>query len=273
MISMRTRLLIAMAAAVVVCPAAYYLAPWKGTRERAVREALYDELRTVSLENCTLRRYGSEHDGGYLLCENLVPGIQVAYSYGIGSEDNWGCDVSRQFGVTVHQYDCFTPHRPLCEGGRFVFHNQCVGGTRETIESRPFDTIAAQIASNGDAGKRLLVKIDVEGAEWDALFTTPDDVLDTIDQMAMELHGTNESRFVELIRRLKTRFYLVNLHFNNWTCTAETAPLPAVAFQVLWVNKRLGVFDSDASPSVAMSPLNAPDNPNGPDCQLPARSP
>ena len=270
---MRRRLLIAMAAAAVLCAAAYYLALWKATRERAVREALYDELRTVSLENCTLRRYGSEHDGGYLLCENLVPGIQVAYSYGIGSEDNWGCDVSRQFGVTVHQYDCFTPHRPRCEGGRFVFHNQCVGGMRETIESRPFDTIAAQIASNRDVGKRLLVKIDVEGAEWDALFTTPDDVLDRIDQMAMELHGTNESRFVELIRRLKTRFYLVNLHFNNWGCTAETAPLPAVAFQVLWVNKRLGVVDSDVSPSVAMSPLNAPDNPNGPDCQLPARSP
>src|SRR5688572_24545441 len=141
-------------------------------------------------------------------------------------------------GGALQAHEPSRPHRPLCEGGRFVFHNQCVGGTRETIESRPFDTIAAQIAGNGDAGKRLLVKIDVEGAEWDALFATPDDVLDTIDQMAMELHGTNESRFVELIRRLKTRFYLVNLHFNNWACTPDTAPLAADVFQVLWVNKR-----------------------------------
>lgn len=259
--------LMAMAAATVVCLPACN----RPTSEQAVRQALYDELRPVSLENCTLRRYGGEHDGGYLLCENLIAGVQAAYSYGIDTEDNWGCDVSRQFGVTVHQYDCFTPHRPLCEGGRFVFHDECVGGTRETIESRPFDTIAAQIAGNGDSGKRLLVKIDVEGAEWDALSATPDDVLDRIDQMAMELHGTNESRFVDLIRRLKTKFYLVNLHFNNFACRADTAPLPAFAFQVLWVNKRLGVLDSDASPSV--SPLNAPDDPNASDCQPPARSP
>jgi hypothetical protein len=28
------------------------------------------------------------------MCKNLLPGIQTAYSYGIGWEDNWGCDVS-----------------------------------------------------------------------------------------------------------------------------------------------------------------------------------
>src|SRR5687767_9906901 len=78
---------------------------------RAVREALFDELKTVTLKNCTLKRYGSAHDGGYLMCENLMDGVQSAYSYGIDSEDNWGCDVSTQLNIAVHQYDCFTSHR------------------------------------------------------------------------------------------------------------------------------------------------------------------
>ena len=73
-------------------------------RPRANREALLGELQTVTLKNCTLKRYGSAHDGGYLMCENLTGGVQTAYSYGIDTEDNWGCDVSKQLGVPVHQY-------------------------------------------------------------------------------------------------------------------------------------------------------------------------
>ncbi len=80
--------------------------------------------------------------------------------------------------------------------------------------------MANQIARNGDTGRRLLLKIDVEGAEWDSLMATPDAVLDAIEQMPMELHGVDEVRFLELVQRLKTRFYLVNLHFNNFGCTA-----------------------------------------------------
>jgi hypothetical protein len=260
--------MIGLAAGVALCAAAYFLPPWKTARERAAREALLDELHTVTLKNCTLKRYGGRHDGGYLMCENLIPGVQSAYSYGIGKEDEWGCDVSRQFEVTVHQYDCFTPHRPICVGGQFVFHNECVGDRRELVDLRPFDTITAQIARNRDERKRLLVKLDVEGAEWGSLIAAPDEVLDAIDQMPMEFHGTNEVRFAELIRRLKTKFYLVNLHFNNWACTPETDPLPAFAFQVLWVNKRLGVVNPEGPSPAPMSPMNAPDNPNAPDCQL-----
>ena len=238
-----------------------------------VRTALFDELRTVTLSNCALKRYGSANDGGYLMCENLFDGVQSAYSYGIDREDNWGCEISRQLGVVVHQYDCFTPHRPVCDKGRFVFHDECVGATKETRDGQPFDTIPSQIARNGDAGHRLLVKVDIEGAEWDSLMATPDAVLERIVQMPMELHGTDEAKFVEVVRRLKQHFYLVNLHFNNFACTSTIQPLPAWAFQVLWVNKRVGVLDPKGPSPAPMSPLNAPDNPGGADCQLPPPAP
>jgi hypothetical protein len=45
---------------------------------RKVRAELLAELKTVTLKNCTLQRYGSANDGGYLMCENLVPGVQSA---------------------------------------------------------------------------------------------------------------------------------------------------------------------------------------------------
>jgi hypothetical protein len=264
---MRTRLIALAGVALLAALASLVVAT--AAAKRAVREALRAELQTVQLENCSLKRYGSAHDGGYLLCANLLAGAESAYSYGINTEDNWGCQVSRELHVPVHQYDCFTEHRPACDGGTFVFHDECVGPDTASVDGQPFDTLTRQIAANGDAGKRLLVKIDIEGAEWEALRATPDAVLARVDQLAMELHGTDEQRFLEVVRRLKHSFHLVNVNFNNWGCTPDAAPLPAWAYQVLWVNKRLGVLDPDAPSPAPRSPENAPDNPNGPDCQLP----
>ncbi len=236
---------------------------------RPTRVALLEELQPVALKNCTLKRFGSANDGGYLLCDNLSEGIKSAYSYGVGPNDDFGCDVSKRYRVAVHQYDCFDPARPTCEGGVFAFNNECIGPRPERDTSqRIFDTLEGHISKNLDTGKRLIVKIDVEGAEWDSLLVTPDAVLDQIDQIAMELHGVSEQRFLGVIRRLKQKFYLVNLHFNNYRCSQMLEPLAAWVYQVLLVNKRLGVLDESATKPAPMSELNAPDNLQAPDCQL-----
>jgi hypothetical protein len=152
-----------------------------------------------------------------------------------------------------------------------VFHNECIGPSSGTIDGRVFGTLAGQIAANGDTGRPMIVKIDVEGAEWGALLATPDAALAGIDQLAMELHGVDDPRYVQVVRKLKRTFHLVNLHFNNATCTRESEPLPAWAYQVLLVNKRLGVLDTSVRPPAPSSRLNAPDVTALPDCQL--RSP
>jgi hypothetical protein len=235
------------------------------------RKALANELQPVALKNCTLARIGSVNDGGYIACENLMTGVESAYSYGIETEDNWGCQVSRKLGVAIHQYDCFTEHRPTCDGGKFVFHDECIGPKAGTFDGQPFDTLTGQIAKNGDSGKRLFVKMDVEGAEWDSLLTTDDAVLAKIDQFSMEMHGINGKKFIELLKKLKKTFYLVNVHFNNYTCSKKAAPLPATVFEVLLVNKRIGVLDPNAPGHVSGAPPDAPNDPGRPDCQVVSR--
>lgn len=73
-----------------------------------------------------------------------------------------------------------------------MFHEECVGPKRETIEGRLFDTLDAQIARNGDTGKRLVMKVDVEGAEWPSLLSMSDAALQQIDQLSVEFHGVEE---------------------------------------------------------------------------------
>jgi hypothetical protein len=188
-------------------------------------------------------------------------------SYGIEGRDEWGCDVARAYHVPVHQYDCFNPKRPVCEGGQLVFHDECVGGAPARIENRAFDSPGNQIAKNGDEGKHLLVKMDVEHAEWDALPATPDGTLALVDQLVVEFHDLDEARYVEVIERLKKTFYVANVHFNNYACMWWTGPFPALAFEVLFVNKRLGVLDTANPWAVYPNPLDTPNKPSKADCQ------
>lgn len=235
------------------------------------RAALVDELQTVTLSNCELARVGGPHDGGYLMCANLLTGLQSAYSYGIGGEDSWGCAISRAHRVPVHQYDCFDPTTVECPGADFRLNAECVGPRTETVDGRPFDTLARHLTRNGDIGRRMVVKMDVEGAEWETILATPDDVLASIDQMPMELHGVDEAHVLAGLRKLKAHFHLVSLHFNNQTCTAAARPLPATAYQVLLVNKRIGVPGPPPPGSATAESLLLPDHARKPDCQTISR--
>ena len=232
-----------------------------------LRRALFDELQPVRLSNCRLERFGEVHDGGYLLCGNLLDAVQSGYSYGISGYDGWGCAVAKRTGITVHEYDCFDLHVPACDGGATVFHGECVAGIASTDkDGRVFDTPQNQFAKNGDAAKRIVMKIDVEGAEWETFLRTPADVLQRIDQLAVEFHGAKEQRALDVVRKLKQHFYIANLHFNNYSCVDGLAPFPAWGYEALFVSKRIGVVDPRATGMDPAAP-NAPNNPDVPDCQ------
>lgn len=237
--------------------------------ELLVRKKLLAAIRPIRLTNCDIQRFGDGHDGGYLLCRNLLSQSQVAYSYGIDGRDEWGCDVSRQYSLNVHQYDCFNVKQPTCEGGQFTFHAECVGDTTSRIDGRNFDTLSRQIDRNGDTGKHLVMKMDVEGAEWDSLAATSDEQLRLLDQLVIEFHGVSRNQYVSVMEKLKRTFYIVNVHMNNYMCTSRAWPMPSTVFEVLLVNRRLGIPESEPSAFVPKNnPLDAPNATDRADCQI-----
>jgi hypothetical protein len=237
-----------------------------------MRTALFAELQPVRLSNCELARFGERNDGGYLLCANLLLDAAAGYSYGIAGYDQWGCDTSMKLGVRVHQYDCFDLERPSCAAGDTVFHEECLAARTFVDEKRRhFDTLENQLARNGDAASRVVVKMDVEGAEWDAFLSAPDSVLERIDQLVIELHGTADERYLAAVRRLKRFFHVAHLHFNNFACWPGLEPFPAWAYEVLFVNRRIGVVDG-SGPPVRPHPFDAPNNLKAADCQAVVRS-
>ena len=237
-------------------------------RNAGVRAQLFAEVQPVHVTNCELKRFGEPHDGGYPLCANLLADVKAGYSYGISGYDGWGCDVSRQLHVTVHEYDCFDVREPPCSGGTTVFHGECVGTTTSTQDGRPFDTLGNQFGRNGHAGMRLVMKIDVEGAEWDSFLSAPDSVFEQIDQLDVEFHHVEDPKYIDTLRRLKRFFYIAHVHYNNFSCDPALRPFPSWAFEVLLVNKRIAM--TDGSPASARpAGVDAANNPSWPDCQAP----
>lgn len=231
-----------------------------------VEARLLREIQPVKLANCQLERFGEANDGGYLLCGNLLGGVSSGYSYGISGYDGWGCAISRKLAVRVHQYDCFDLTRPACHGGMTTFHGECVGEDRGLKEGRIFGTLAEQIAANGDAGKRLVVKMDVEGSEWDSLLGAPEQVLQRIDQLAIEFHGFDRARFLKVVHKLKRMFHVAHLHWNNYSCQSDSEHFPAWAYEVLFVSKRIARVDPTAVVTLP-HPLDAPNRPGTPECR------
>src|ERR1041384_1183421 len=221
------------------------------------RPELFAEIQPVNVTNGELKRFGEPHDGGYPLCANLLDAVRAGYSYAISGYDGWGCDVSRQLHIAVHQYDCFDLRVPTCPGGSTVFHGECIAPTKSTEDGRRFDTFTNQFAGNGDADVRLVMKIDVEGAEWDSFLVASDSVFSHIDQLDVEFHHVDDSKYVETMRRLKQFFYIAHVHYNNFSCDPALRPFPSWAFEVLLVNKRIAKTEGSTAPA-APAGLDAP---------------
>lgn len=243
-------------------------APAAERSQPEIRQALFDAIQPVKLSNCTLARFGEAHDGGYLVCGNLLDAVQSGYSYGINGYDGWGCSLSAQLKIPMHQYDCFNTAEPACPDGNARFHPECVGPKTETIEGRLFDNIESQVRKNGDAAKRLVMKVDVEGAEWDSFLQTPEATFANIDQLIVEFHRTHEERFVRAVDKLKQTFYVAHLHFNNNSCEPGLEPFPAWAYEVLFVNKKIGILDPSGASAAGVDPLDTPNATSVPDCQV-----
>jgi hypothetical protein len=238
-------------------------------RAQRARDVLFAELQPVKVTNCELARYGEPHDGGYMACRNLLSNVRSAYSYGISGYDGWGCAIATELTVPVHQYDCFNVTEPVCSTGRTIFHPECVAATHSRdADGRLFDSMAAQFAKNGDAGKHVIVKMDVEGAEWDSMLKTPDAVFEKIDQMIFELHGVDDNiaRSLEVVFKLKKHFQVAHFHINNFSCLHGIQPFGGWAYEVTLVNKRLAQVDPNGKVALP-SPLDTPNNPGAPDCQ------
>jgi hypothetical protein len=101
-----------------------------------------------------------------------------------------------------------------------------------STESAKFTTIE-KIISNLPQDADLILKIDVEGAEWEVLESLTPETLSRFRQIAAEFHNLHYihdadhfSRIVNSLSKISQTHILANFHANNWASIQLVAGVP-----------------------------------------------
>jgi hypothetical protein len=112
----------------------------------------------------------------------------------------------------------------------------------------------------GNAERWVLVKMDIEGAEYDSL-AAADGRLERVSVLAVEFHelGRNWSRFTATMQRLAEQFVIAHVHGNNCLGYVPGTPVPET-LEITLVHRSLvpGILPA----AVAAYPLPLLDAPN-----------
>lgn len=201
------------------------LASESRTHRRRQMATPADQAAVVGLMSClTPRRavgvrklrVGGEGDGGYVMLDDFA-GIGGALSFGIGPDCSWDADVADR-GIPVHQYDHTVDGPPTPHRG-FRFFRTAIGAQPgEGCESLGGAT-AKLAAPDSD---RLLLKVDIEGAEWEMFDAATVAELARFAQIVVEFHHLHRvldpawrARAERVLRKLRARFEVVHVHGNN----------------------------------------------------------
>ena len=165
-------------------------------------------------EKYPLIRIGTpDKDGGYVMLDNFYNN-GIAYSFGICDDINWDNDIADK-GYDVFMYDHTVDKLPF-ERNKFHFFKKGISGISNINNN--LNTLEYYIEQNGHKNyNNMILKMDVEGYEWDFLDTVNTDTLMQFNQIVIELHNLlqNNQHKLHLLGKLNQTHQLVYLHGNN----------------------------------------------------------
>lgn len=189
-----------------------------GADVRGYATDLLSMLAPMSVVGIAKIRVGRDYDGGYVMLDHGLDGV-VAYSCGICEDVSWDLQIAER-GTEIHQYDHTIDGLPETHA-RFHWQKRgiCGNGNREP----GLATLSDLMRENGHVGRRdLLLKMDIEGAEWDALTSLTNAELSSFSQIVLELHGLSKifrndwrAKVLTGVRHLNETHQVVHLHANN----------------------------------------------------------
>jgi len=162
-------------------------------------------------------RFGSAHDGGYVLIDDF-DGIAAAFSFGIAQDANWDAAIADR-GVPVYQFDHTIEATPISRPD-LIF-------TKARIVAEPAQggcTIDELVRRHGSPGQAsLILKTDIEGDEWAVLDAASEEALSCFAQIVGEFHHFGSSMWesdgyeqvLRVFKKLTRNFGVVHVHACN----------------------------------------------------------
>ena len=201
--------------------------------------ALKDKLTAKGLQdNLEFIRVGKPYDGGYVLVDDFSEDMTV-YSFGIAGDVSFDEQLADKH-MDIHMFDHTIPHLPK-EHEKFHFYKTGISAIDEPENSKL--SMKTILEKNGHKNNHnLILKMDVEGAEWDFINTTSSDILNQFTQITFELHRltdmANAEKILKALDKLNTTHQLVWIHANNFGHVERAGNIEIPAYvEVTYLNK------------------------------------
>lgn len=236
---------------------------------------LFQELRVYSCGAMTKTRLGCKGDGGYIVLREPLNSCGILYSYGIGNEMSFELDflLTRPQSAAI-LYDPYIEAPPSS--------NPRAGFLKEPFAPRTLQ-------------KQSMMKIDVEGAEWEVLPHWSIGELAKLDQLVIEFHFIHVqpradlspyfsdfyqrhmnkiniqlfTKYRVVIGRLNRIFRLFHIHVNN------SLPPINVGSRIFWplvecsfINRDLVPWCQHSDEVFPIADLDYPNKTDRPDAEV-----
>jgi hypothetical protein len=246
---------------------------WRDVRRPDVGADLIRLLRGLEpmrAEGARKIRIGRKSDGGYVMLDDFA-GAEAAYSIGICDEASWDLEIADR-GLPVFQYDHTIDAPP--EAHPLLTWRKLGLGPADNPRSG-LVTLRRMLAENGHArAQNLILKIDIEDAEWDVFAEVDRRVLRRFRQIVCEFHRWTDfpdparaERMRRAFRALTRDHCVVHVHANNHGGYRIVAGVPLPDTLELSFARRSD-WTFARGDEVFPTPLDAPNNPDFADYAL-----
>jgi hypothetical protein len=179
------------------------------------------------LKNDTIRSYGElnpssflynpgGYDGAYSLSEKCLNKSKYVYSYGVGIYD-----VAVKFDIEMCKIDKVVY---MYDGQvDFSSKDKNLVFKKENVDSKK---IINHIYENGHANEtNMTLKMDIEGAEYETIYYSLDNITKNFNQIALEVHDLldieNSREKIQTFEKINEYYYLIHLRVNNYGKSIE----------------------------------------------------
>jgi hypothetical protein len=217
-----------------------------------------------------LERVGRDYDGGYIMVKHDAE-VRIAYSLGINRDVSWDLIMAER-GYQIYQYDHTIETLPIHHPN---FHWKKLGITGKSQVTDELTSLEEQFQANGHSdAKDLILKIDIEGHEWDVFSEMSKVDLSRFSQIVVECHGFGKLHGLAKFRKMRQSLQnlaethqVVHVHGNNNSPMVVVGGIPTPqTLELTWLRRDICEFTPCSR--TFPTPLDQPNNPNFADHML-----
>jgi hypothetical protein len=178
---------------------------------------LFSKLIPYDVPTVTKKRLGKDGDGGYVIPMDILKEIEAVVVFGINDEDSFEKDLANYLDPKKVPFFLCDPFVGYSSEGKNDFTFCSLGLAGQTHEK--MITFPDFLKRYGLEGKKILLKVDIEGAEWESLASLQSSDLENVICFIVEFHRLIHLQELPLQNAtfdlLNSVFVLNHCHVNN----------------------------------------------------------